>query len=106
MVAQVRETVGSQRAMVVLDSDHRAVHVYQEMTAYSPLVQLGDYLIVEDTNVNGHPAYADFGPGPMEAADKFLSENDEFMVDTSCERFLMTLNPKGYLRRTKPRTSN
>lgn len=103
VVAQVRETVGSQRAMVVLDSDHRAVHVYQELTAYCPLVQLGDYLVVEDTNVNGHPAYPDFGPGPMEAADKFLSENDEFMVDTRCERFLMTLNPKGYLRRTKPR---
>lgn len=106
VVAQVRETVGSQRAMVVLDSDHRAGHVYQEMTAYSPLVQVGDYLIVEDTNVNGHPAYPDFGPGPMEAANKFLSENDEFMVDTRCERFLMTLNPKGYLRRTKPRASN
>lgn len=106
VVAQVRETVGSQRAMVVLDSDHRAVHVYQEIKAYCPLVQLGDYLIVEDTNVNGHPAYPDFGPGPMEAADKFLSENDEFMVDTHCERFLMTLNPKGYLRRTKPRASN
>jgi cephalosporin hydroxylase len=89
----------------VLDSDHRAAHVYDELIAYSPLVQIGDYLIVEDTNVNGHPTYPDFGPGPMEALDRFLSENDEFIIDQRCERFLMTLYPRGYLRRSKPGTS-
>lgn len=99
VVEQVSEAVGSQRAMVVLDSDHRADHVYEEMIAYGPLVQIGDYMIVEDTNVNGHPAYPDFGPGPMEAVDRFLSKNDEFAIDTRCERFLMTLYPRGYLRR-------
>src|SRR6266850_5998905 len=95
VVAQVREAVGSQRAMVVLDSDHHAAHVYDEIIAYSPLVQTGDYLIVEDTNVNGHPAYPDFGPGPMEALNQFLSQNDEFLIDRRCERLLMTLNPSG-----------
>jgi cephalosporin hydroxylase len=35
----------------------------------------------------------------MEAIDKFLSENNDFVIDDRCERFLMTLNPKGYLRR-------
>jgi cephalosporin hydroxylase len=98
---QVRKEVGSDRAMVVLDSDHHAAHVNAEIIAYSPLVQVGDYLIVEDTNVNGHPAYPDFGPGPMEAVDKFLSENEEFVRDERCERLLMTLNPRGYLRRDK-----
>src|SRR5437660_9380240 len=57
------------------------------------------YLIVEDTSVNGHPTFPEFGPGPMEAVDRFLSENDEFVIDQRCERFLMTLNPRGYLRR-------
>ena len=99
IVAQIRDAVGSKRALVILDSDHSAAHVYQEMLAYSPFVQLGDYLIVEDTNVNGHPVWPDFGPGPMEAVDKFLSETDEFEIDERCERFLMTLNPRGYLRR-------
>ena len=99
VVAQVRYDVGSQRAMVVLDSDHRAAHVFAEMIAYSALVHAGDYLIVEDTNVNGHPAYPDFGPGPMEAVETFLSEHDEFVIDQRCERLLMTLNPRGYLRR-------
>lgn len=99
VVALVREDVGSQRAMVVLDSNHHADHVYQELIAYSPLVLQGNYLIVEDTNVNGHPAYPEFGPGPMEAVGKFLSEGDDFVIDQRCERFLMTLNPRGYLRR-------
>jgi cephalosporin hydroxylase len=102
VIEQMRETVGDQRAMVVLDSDHSAGHVYAEMIAYSPLVHPGDYLIVEDTNVNGHPTFAEFGPGPMEAVEKFLSENDDFVIDERCERFLMTLYPRGYLRRSGP----
>lgn len=101
VISQVREAVGNHRAMVVLDSNHSESHVYDEMVAYSSFVQVGDYLVVEDTNVNGHPAYPDFGPGPMEAVNKFLSGNDEFVVDQTCERFLMTLNPKGYLRRIR-----
>lgn len=101
VIAQLRQTVGRQRAMVVLDSDHCAAHVYQEMIAYSPLVQAGDYLIVEDTNVNGHPVWPDFGPGPMEAVDRFLAENHDFIIDKRCERFLMTLNPRGYLKRSE-----
>jgi cephalosporin hydroxylase len=102
VIAQVRKAVGSYRAMVVLDSDHHAGHVYDEIIAYSPLVQTGDYMIVEDTNVNGHPVWPDFGPGPMEAVEKFLSQNDEFVTDRRCERFLMTQYPRGFLRRIKP----
>lgn len=99
IVASVREEVGERRAMVVLDSDHRADHVYQELLAYSPLVKSGDYLIVEDTNVNKHPVAPGFGPGPMEAVERFLSEDKTFASDERCERFLMTLQPRGYLRR-------
>jgi cephalosporin hydroxylase len=103
IVQQARDAVGNDRAMVVLDSDHSMAHVYQELLAYSPLVQVGDYLIVEDTNVNGHPVWPDFGPGPMEAVEKFLSETDDFVVDERCERFMMTLSPKGYLKRKAAR---
>lgn len=101
IVMEVEKRTGNARVLVILDSDHSAVHVLNEITAYSPLVQTGGYLIVEDTNINGHPTYSDYGPGPMEAVDKFLSENDEFARDARCERFMMTLNPKGYLRRVK-----
>ena len=99
IVAEVKHSVGAGRAMVILDSAHDAPFVYDEIMAYSPLVHPGDYLVVEDTNVNGHPTWPEFGPGPMEAVHKFLAENDEFEIDERCERFLLTMNPKGYLKR-------
>jgi cephalosporin hydroxylase len=101
IVAEARKAAGGGRTMVVLDSDHSAAHVFREIMSYSPLIGVDDYLVVEDTNVNGHPTYPDFGPGPMEAVKRFLSETDEFVVDERCERFLMTLNPKGYLKRIR-----
>jgi len=101
IIELVTNAVGGGRAMVILDSDHRSPFVYEEIMAYNPLVQFGDYLIVEDTNINGHPTLPEFGPGPMEAVDRFISESDEFVIDERCERFLMTLNPRGYLRRKK-----
>jgi cephalosporin hydroxylase len=99
IIADIRQSVGGERAMVILDSTHDAPFVYDEIIAYSPLVQTGDYLVVEDTNVNGHPTWPEFGPGPMEAVHKFLAENDEFEIDERCERLLLTMNPKGYLKR-------
>ena len=99
VVADIHRRVGGRRAMLILDSDHRFDHVLAEMQAYDDLVQPGDYLIVEDTNVNGHPAYPGHGPGPMEAVERFLELHDGFEVDERCERFLMTLQPRGYLRR-------
>jgi cephalosporin hydroxylase len=102
IVAEARKAAGDGRTMVVLDSDHSTAHVLQEIMSYRGLVQVGDYLIVEDTNINGHPTYPDFGSGPMEAIERFLAETDEFVSDTRCERFLMTCNPKGYLKRVRP----
>lgn len=88
--------------MVILDSDHSAKHVLEELQLYSPFVTVGGYLILEDTNINGHPVAADFGPGPMEALDEFLSQGDDFLVDTEKEKFFMTFNPRGFLKRIKP----
>jgi cephalosporin hydroxylase len=98
IVGEVKARVGQARALVILDSDHKESHVYDELHAYHSLVHPGDYLIVEDTNVNGHPTYREHGPGPMEAMDRFLAETDRFEIDHSANRFLMTLNPRGYLK--------
>lgn len=85
--------------MVVLDSDHSKAHVLAELKLLAPYVSTGSYLIVEDTNVNGHPAFPSFGDGPYEAVEEFLKAHREFVVDEAREKFLMTFNPRGYLRR-------
>jgi cephalosporin hydroxylase len=87
------------KVMVVLDSDHSRDHVYNELRLYHELVTPGQYLVVEDSNINGHPVYPEFGPGPMEALESFLAENTDFEVDRSREKFLVTFNPNGYLRK-------
>ena len=100
IVSRVTELVGGKApAMVILDSDHSRDHVRDELRSYAPLVSSGSYLIVEDTNVNGHPVLPDFGPGPMEAVEEFLRESGEFSVDDSREKFFLTFNPKGFLRK-------
>jgi cephalosporin hydroxylase len=87
------------RVLVILDSDHSKDHVLNEMRAYAPLVSTGSYLIVEDTNINGHPVLPEFGPGPWEAVEEFLETSDQFEVDRSREKLLLTFNPMGYLKR-------
>ena len=96
----VRHRAGDlQKVWVILDSDHSAGHVRGELDLYADIVTPGGYLIVEDTNVNGHPAAPEHGPGPAEAVQAWLATGPPFDPDPSCERFLVTLNPGGFLRR-------
>jgi cephalosporin hydroxylase len=88
------------RVMVILDSDHCAEHVEQELAIYSRLVSAGCYLIAEDTNINGHPVMPGYGNGPMEAVERFVATEKGFVSDPQREKFFMTFNPKGYLRRS------
>jgi cephalosporin hydroxylase len=102
IVARVEEAVrAAARVLVVLDSDHSLEHVLAELRTYAPLARVGDYVIVEDTNVNGNPVRPDFGPGPREAIDDFLAENNGFERDVAREKFFMTFNPGGWLVRCR-----
>jgi cephalosporin hydroxylase len=87
--------------LVVLDSDHARDHVRREIALYAPFVTVGSYLIVEDTNVRGHPVEPDHIPGPHEAVEEFPAREPAFERDYGRERFLMTFNPGGYLLRTR-----
>jgi cephalosporin hydroxylase len=99
IVDEVRRRTEGKKVLVLLDSDHSKEHVVKEMDAYGPMVTKGSYMIVQDTNINGHPVLPEFGPGPWEALDDFLPRNPQFQPDKSRERLMFTMHPRGYLRR-------
>jgi len=85
--------------LVVLDSDHSKEHVLKELNTYGRYVTAGSYIIVEDTNAGGHPVKKGHYPGPMEAVREFVRTNPSFTIDKSKEKFLLTFNPNGYLKK-------
>jgi cephalosporin hydroxylase len=100
IVQAVRERLkGHSPVLVLLDSNHERDHVLAELRLYGPLVTPGSYVVVEDSNVNGHPVLPEFGPGPGEAIDAFFAESNEFEIDESREKYFLTFNPRGYLRK-------
>jgi cephalosporin hydroxylase len=102
MVEKVGALCRGKRVLVIADSDHEKNHVLAEILAYAPMVHVGGYFVVEDSlnDVMGyHPVPNE---GPKAAADAFLAENDAFIADRRWgERYVMTLNPNGFLLRVK-----
>lgn len=97
---RVEELAAKSGNFVILDSDHSRDHVLAELRAYRRFVAPGGWLVVEDTNVNGHPVQASFGPGPTEAIDAFLAEERGFMRDDSIwKRNLFSFHQRGWLKR-------
>ena len=62
------------KIFAILDSDHSKDHVLAEMKLVRPLLSAGDYLIVEDSMLNGHPVLPGWGPGPYEAIEAYEQE--------------------------------
>ena len=82
IVAQTKALLaGAKTILVILDSDHARDHVLAELSVWSDVVTPGSYFIVEDSNVNGHPVFPKYGPGPMEAMDLFLAKDKRFVID-------------------------
>jgi cephalosporin hydroxylase len=89
------------RIFAILDSDHTEQHVLMEMRLLRPLLASGDYLIVEDSVINGHPVVPEWGPGPYEAIEAYEDEfPHDYKHDAAREnKFGLTFAPKGYLIR-------
>jgi len=88
-------------AFVILDSDHSKTHVIAEMKTLRPLLVSGDYLIVEDSNVNGHPVEPSHGPGPFEAINEYFQQYPEdYRHDAAREaKFGFSFATRGFLIR-------
>ena len=99
VVEEIRGRAEGRRVLIVLDSDHSQAHVEAELAAYARLVQVGGYVIVEDSNIGR--IRKDLLPGPLEAIGTFIASTDEFAIDREREKFLITHNPSGYLKRIK-----
>ena len=85
----------------ILDSDHRKQHVLDEMLLLRPLLQTDDYLVVEDSNINGHPVLPGWGEGPYEALETYFSRYpDDYERDRDREqKFGFTFATAGFLIR-------
>ena len=87
------------RAFFILDSDHSKDHVLAEMNNLRGLLRTGDYVVVEDANVNGHPIARNWGPGPYEAMEEYFERHpDDYMRDEQREqKFAFTFATRGFL---------
>jgi cephalosporin hydroxylase len=76
-------------ALLLLDSDHRKAHVLAELDAYTPLVGVGSYAIVQDGFVmqlvsehHGPRSEPDWSiDNPLEAVRAFAAAHDDFVLE-------------------------
>jgi cephalosporin hydroxylase len=116
VVEQVAERCQGRSVLVIHDGLHRREEVLRDLHAYGRLVTPGSYLIVEDTTddlrgfVRTYPAtgflrFADYAAastgGALEAVRQFIAETPEFHIDREREKYILTTNVMGYLRRTR-----
>jgi cephalosporin hydroxylase len=101
IVSEVARRVQGKRVLVILDSLHTKEHVLDELHAYSPMLSVGDYINVQDTNWGGLPLGSGEDSNPHQAVEAFLKGNSSFEIDHSRERLLFTVCPDGYLKRIK-----
>jgi cephalosporin hydroxylase len=86
------------KVLIIEDSSHTYENTLNVLRLYSSIVTRGSYFIVEDS-ICHHGLDVGPDPGPFEAIEAFLKECDDFEIDRSKEPFLITWNPKGYLRK-------
>ena len=84
--------------LVIEDSSHTYENTLGVLRGYADLIRPGGYFIVEDS-ICHHGLDLGPEPGPFEAIETFVTEDPSFQIDRSRESFLITWNPKGFLRK-------
>jgi cephalosporin hydroxylase len=103
IIQEVSRLCSGKTVLVIHDADHTEESVYNNLIKYSGFVSKGSYFIVEDGIIDLFGSEDQIGghSGPLHATLRFLEENKDFLIDEDCERYLLTYNPKGFLKRIK-----
>lgn len=100
VVEKVRDFIAKDdRVMIIEDSAHTYDNTIRALENYRDFVTPGQYFVVED----GICDLLDLGikPGPKAAVEDWIGNNPDYIIDRDCEKYIMTYNPKGYLKRMK-----
>jgi cephalosporin hydroxylase len=101
-LAQVAALCEGKTGLVIHDANHNKEPALRDLRAYERFVSVGSYLIVEDGIVDlfrPGDGLGWFAEGPLAAVEQFIRERPEFRIDSTREKYVMTYNPKGFLRR-------
>ena len=98
---RVHDLVGAGSAVVVLGACADRATTARQFEDYAGLVGVGSYVVVTDTVVNGRPVWPAFGPGPAEGVKQILRRHGEFVADPDMEKYSLSFNPGGFLRRVR-----
>jgi cephalosporin hydroxylase len=98
--ARVRGIVGEPQRSLLILGGASAPQVFAAYRNLAPLVPVGSYVVVEDTIFQANPVWPDFGMGPAIAVQDIVREGD-FVRDPWFERFALTFNVGGFLKRVR-----
>jgi cephalosporin hydroxylase len=100
---RIREITGTDDpgVLAILGTASSKRKMMMEFDLVADLVPVGSYVIFEDTIVGGHPVWPSFGPGPYEAIIDLLAVHPGFVSDTTRERFGVTFNRNGFVKRVR-----
>lgn len=104
VLSRVREICRGKSVLVIHDGDHEKSAVLKDLRAYAEFVSVNSYFIVEDGIVDlfrPGGAFGNYNEGPLAAVEQFLQEYPQFVVDMERERYILTYNPNGYLKRVR-----
>jgi len=102
IISGVADLCRDRTVLVIQDGDHSRNQALEDLDNYSKLVSLNSYFILEDGIVGLFHHGDGLGfqeEGPLAAIEEFLNHNPHFVVDSTRERYILTYNPKGFLKR-------
>ena len=94
------------KVLVIEDASHRYKETLDIMKTYGTLVTNGSYMIIEDTALhNGVKNDFFCDPGAYASVQDFMNNGEYkcgWVIDRDMERYLISWNPRGFLRKVHP----